>query len=92
MIHIGKVLNSWFSSAESRHFSPFSIMENREELPRVSIGSVQHWQKVRSNYKEVALSRLREMLSSRRLTQEQDAILTQERDAILVHLEQVGQI
>jgi len=41
---------------------------------------VQHWQKVRSNYKEVSLSRLREMLSSRSLTQEQDAIL--------VHLEQ----
>ena len=58
-------------------------MENRDELPRVSIGSVQDWQKVRSNYKDAALSKLREMVSSKGLAQEQDAIL--------VHLEQVSQ-
>lgn len=58
-------------------------MENRDELPRVSIGSVQDWQKARSSYKEAALSKLREMVSSKGLTHEQDAIL--------VHLEQVSQ-
>jgi len=58
-------------------------MQNRDELPRVSIGSVQDWQKVRSNYKDAALSKLSEMVSSKGLAQEQDAIL--------FHLEQVSQ-
>jgi hypothetical protein len=58
-------------------------MENRDELPRVSISSVQDWQKARSNYKEAALSKLREMVSSKGPAHEYDAIL--------VHLEQVSQ-
>ncbi|KAF9567640.1 hypothetical protein CPC08DRAFT_680979 [Agrocybe pediades] len=50
-------------------------MEAREEIPRVSMGSVQDWQRVRSNYKDAALSQLRERLAtSKSLIQEQESI------------------
>ncbi|KAF8964064.1 hypothetical protein BDZ97DRAFT_1758172 [Flammula alnicola] len=55
-------------------------MENREDIPRVSVGSVQDWQKVRSNYREAALSELQEQVASRGITHE--------KDAIIAHLEQ----
>jgi len=56
-------------------------MENREELPRVSLESIQDWQKMRANYKEAALTSLRAQISARGVAKEQDALLA--------HLEQV---
>jgi hypothetical protein len=57
-------------------------MENREDIPRVSVGSVQDWKKVRSNYEEAALSKLQEQAVLRDIEDE--------KDAILAHLAQVG--
>ncbi|KAF8197436.1 hypothetical protein BJ912DRAFT_953413 [Pholiota molesta] len=50
-------------------------MENREDIPRVSVGSVQDWKKVRSNYEEAALSKLQEQAVLRDIEDEKDAIM-----------------
>lgn len=36
----------------------FLSMDSREDFPRVSIGSVQHWHAFKNNYKEAALQQL----------------------------------
>ncbi|KAF8906016.1 hypothetical protein CPB84DRAFT_1770831 [Gymnopilus junonius] len=51
-------------------------MESREDIPRVSVGSVNDWQKVRTNYKDAALSLVKERtIASRALSEEQDTIM-----------------
>jgi len=56
-------------------------MESREDLPRVSVGSVHDWQKVRTNFKDAAVSQLQERIVAAKG-------LSQERDVIIAHLDQ----
>lgn len=49
-------------------------MENREDIPRVSVGSVQDWKKVRCNYEKAAFSKLEEQVALRGITSEKEAI------------------
>ena len=58
-------------------------MESREDLPRVSVGSVNDWLKVRDNYKQAALSLLSERTNASRFP-------AQEQNAIMAHLDQVS--
>lgn len=60
-------------------------METREDLSRVSVGSVQDWQKVRSSYKDAALSQLQERVAISKS-------LMQEQAAIQAHLDHVGYV
>ena len=56
-------------------------METREDIPRVSVDSVQDWQKVKAHYREAAMEELQKQLIG------QD--VGHEKDAIMMHLEQV---
>ncbi|KDR81421.1 hypothetical protein GALMADRAFT_89324 [Galerina marginata CBS 339.88] len=56
-------------------------MESREDLPRVSVGSVHDWQKVRANFKDAATSQLQERIAASKT-------FSQETDAIMAHLDQ----
>lgn len=56
-------------------------METREDIPRVSVDSVQDWQRVKAHYREAAMKELQNLLTS------QD--IGHEKDAIMMHLEQV---
>ncbi|KAF9472210.1 hypothetical protein BDN70DRAFT_971890 [Pholiota conissans] len=49
-------------------------MENREDIPRVSVGSVQDWKKVRSNYEAAAASKLLELLVLHNAADERDTV------------------
>ncbi|KJA27338.1 hypothetical protein HYPSUDRAFT_131263 [Hypholoma sublateritium FD-334 SS-4] len=49
-------------------------MENREDIPRVSVDSVQDWKQVRGNYEKAALSKLEEQVMLRGMTAEKEAI------------------
>lgn len=55
---------------------------SREDLPRVSVGTVQDWQRLEGNYKRATLSHLEEQILAKGLTGE--------RDALLAHINQVG--
>lgn len=57
-------------------------MDSREELPRVSVGSVQDWQKMKNNYKEAAMDQVQQYISTSNIS-------SQEKDLILAHLDQV---
>lgn len=57
-------------------------MDSREDLPRVSVGSVQDWQKVRTNYNDAALSKMHEHMGNSKT-------LAREKDAILAHINHV---
>ncbi len=56
-------------------------MENREDIPRVSVDSAQDWRQIRSNYEKAVLSKLEEQVMLR-------GIMT-EKEAIQLHLQQV---
>ncbi|PPQ86855.1 hypothetical protein CVT25_012574 [Psilocybe cyanescens] len=56
-------------------------MDSREELPRVSVGSVQDWQKMKNNYKEAAMDQVQQYISTSNIS-------SQEKDLILAHLDQ----
>lgn len=56
-------------------------MENREDIPRVSVDSVQDWKQVRGNYEKAALSKLEEQVMLRGITAE--------KEAVKAHLQQV---
>jgi len=47
----------------------------REDLPRVSVGTVRDWQRLKSNYTQAALARLEEHVSANNLTDQRDALL-----------------
>lgn len=47
----------------------------REELPRVSVGSLTDWQRVKNNYSAAALSSIQNALDSQHLQSERDAVL-----------------
>lgn len=57
-------------------------MENREDLARVSVGTVQDWQSLKSKYREFALESIQARIASNRA-------LARERDALLAHAEEV---
>ncbi|KAF9466435.1 hypothetical protein BDZ94DRAFT_221698 [Collybia nuda] len=48
---------------------------SREDLPRVSVGTVQDWQRLESNYKRATLSHLDQQILAKSLTTERDALL-----------------
>ncbi|RDB21544.1 Kinetochore protein mis14 [Hypsizygus marmoreus] len=50
-------------------------MDSREELPRVSVGSVQDWQRLKINYKNAALARLEEHVVAYGLNTERDVLV-----------------
>lgn len=56
-------------------------MEAREDIPRVSVDSVQDWRTVKTHYREAAMEELQKLLAG------QD--VGREKDAIVMHLEQV---
>jgi hypothetical protein len=56
-------------------------METREDIPRVSVGSVQDWQRVKAHYREAAMEELQKLLIGQHVGHE--------KDAIMMHLEQV---
>ncbi|KAF5330321.1 hypothetical protein D9619_005648 [Psilocybe cf. subviscida] len=55
-------------------------MEAREDIPRVSVDSVQDWRTVKTHYREAAMEELQKLLAG------QD--VGREKDAIVMHLEQ----
>lgn len=65
------------------HYLHFVSMESREDIPRVSVGSVNDWHKVRVNYRDAGLSLLKERTKASRT-------LSQEQDIIMAHLDQVS--
>ncbi|KAG5635427.1 hypothetical protein H0H81_011317 [Sphagnurus paluster] len=50
-------------------------MDSREELPRISVGSVQDWNRLKTNYKAAALESLEERITTERLHNERDAMI-----------------
>ncbi|KAF8078215.1 hypothetical protein FPV67DRAFT_1686775 [Lyophyllum atratum] len=50
-------------------------MDSREDLPRVSMGSVQDWHRLKANYKTAALASLDEHILSHGLTTERDTLV-----------------
>ena len=56
-------------------------MENREDIPRVSVDSAQDWRQIRSNYEKAALSKLEEQVMLRGIMAE--------KEVIQLHLQQV---
>jgi hypothetical protein len=49
--------------------------EEREELPRIAVDSIQDWQRIKSSYLAAAVSQLDEQLSSSGRVSERDAFL-----------------
>lgn len=60
----------------------YTLMDSREDLPRVSVGSVQDWQKMKNNYKEAALALVQQHTATSNVS-------SQEKDVLLAHLDQV---
>lgn len=56
-------------------------MNNREEHPRVSVGTVQDWQKLKSHYREAFIQAITQIASTQGLIRGQDVALA--------HMEQV---
>jgi hypothetical protein len=56
-------------------------MDNREDHPRVSVGTVQDWQKLKSHYREAFIQAITQIASTQGLAREQHAALA--------HMEQV---
>ena len=56
-------------------------MDNREEHPRVSVGTVQDWQKLKSHYKEAFFQAITQIASTQGLICGQDVAVA--------HMEQV---
>jgi hypothetical protein len=56
-------------------------MDNREEHPRVSVGTVQDWQKLKSKYRASFIEAITQIAAAQGLTRGQDAALA--------HMEQV---
>ena len=46
-----------------------------EDLPRVSVGTIRDWQRLKSNYTQAALARLEEHVSANNLTDQRDTLL-----------------
>jgi len=51
-------------------------MDSREDMPRVSVDTVQDWQRLRSNCKNAALAHLQAQIGATSLGGEQDALLS----------------
>jgi len=49
-------------------------MESREDIPRISVDSVQDWQKLRTNYKNAAIHQLNAQVASNGLDSEKAAL------------------
>lgn len=53
-----------------------SQMDSREDIPRVSVDTVQDWQRLRSNCKNAALAHLQAQIGATSLGDEQDTLLS----------------
>lgn len=58
-------------------YHPLSIhsMDSREDLVRVSVGSVQDWQRLKANYKNAILARLEENILTNGLAAEREELI-----------------
>lgn len=50
-------------------------MDTREDLPRVSVGSVQDWEKIKANYRTATIACLEDHILATGLQNERDALI-----------------
>lgn len=62
---------------------PTFMATTREELPRVSVGTFQDWQRLESNYKAAAITRVEELIRD-------NGLAAADEDALLAHMNQVN--
>lgn len=60
-------------------------METREDMPRVSVDSVQDWNDIRTRYREAALESIEAQIAA-------NQSLARERDAMITNMDDVGAI
>ena len=53
-----------------------SFMDRREDFQRVSVDSIQHWETLKTNYRNAAIASLEEYILANGLASERDALMT----------------